>query len=318
MTQNKLSREALVVTNSRAGKGMALHNAAIMERDFGYDQVDLLRFLAYSTEISSLYSFLIVLGGDGTQASVVRSLLAQENLPQTPSVLLPGIGGEKVFARSLGLKGNPMDKLRDVLAGKYQTREVRPLEMNYQRDGARNTINVAWSVIGGASNLILNEIESMRDNGMSDFQRRMSGVLAGIQQLREIPRYVYTTMPDGSEVRSLDAGVTSGTIPDWTSHYHFGTGMPAILHLVGAGLDIEKDFRIIWRGLILDFVTNYFRIKRKNPIIDYKRLEYGERVSIIAEAGVSHDSEGTDDVFEASVRIAPEGSYQPVNLIAGR
>jgi len=71
------------------------------------------------------YDTVIALGGDGTVNEAVNGLLAKGPSPDLPALAVLPIGSANVFARALGLPGDPVGATRVVLdalrAGRYRT-----------------------------------------------------------------------------------------------------------------------------------------------------------------------------------------------------
>ncbi|MBT2208425.1 MULTISPECIES: diacylglycerol kinase family protein [Actinomadura] len=71
------------------------------------------------------YDAVIALGGDGTVNEAVNGLLAEGPSPDLPALAVLPIGSANVFARALGLPGDPIGATRVVLdalrAGRYRT-----------------------------------------------------------------------------------------------------------------------------------------------------------------------------------------------------
>ncbi|RKS71718.1 diacylglycerol kinase family enzyme [Actinomadura pelletieri DSM 43383] len=71
------------------------------------------------------YDVVITLGGDGTVNEAVNGLLAEGPSPEVPALAVLPTGSTNVFARTLGLPGDPIGATKAVLealrAGRYRT-----------------------------------------------------------------------------------------------------------------------------------------------------------------------------------------------------
>lgn len=304
----------LIVYNPLSGSGTAKQAAQVFKQ--GMPQAAITEFSACISrlpELISAYNLLIVFAGDGSQASLLREVLAQGGA--APIAFLLGLGGgENVLAKVAGTNKSP-DQLLEMMEQKVlQSVSLRPLAVTYEKGCFTKSLHAPWFAIGGSLTGGTLEIVNELRPRFGNLSRRLRAALLGLLLFRRNGQQVAVTSPHGS-FKAVEAGALSAQFYIW-SRYNIQTQLAAVayLHVIARNYD-GRQYSEIVSGVSIDMIMNMlFGIQGYTGTIEHLPLAAGDRIQVEGDTLYSIDSE---QVLANRLEITVSGNPHPaVSILA--
>lgn len=291
------NKEALLIVNSKAGKGNAVKLAREINQTHNLKTYEIADFFALNIEqknqLLSELSYIFILGGDGSSFSLINLLLSLNLLNQITVIPL-GLGGENVLAKNLGIHGRSFDSVEQVFMGNYTPQILKPLSVQLINSAQENEIEMpfSWNVHAGFSAGVLYEIEQLRNIGASDFKRRYLSTFKTFLKLRGLDPVVFFN--NGKSQKVLDFGVISSLLPCWTSKFTLPTTKDqiAILNTIQGHETLQYAPGTFYSRFIIELISLKLGLPISRKILVQEPLNSDFNISVESPSGiVAVDSE---------------------------
>ena len=310
----------LVLFNSLSGKRDAFQIGRQIWLETGLEPIELQVFLRQKERALAMLQtapLLFVLGGDGTVFGLLE-LLTRHNFEQQSIVVPLRAGGENVLAKALGTHKKPAATVQKILRGEFRATSLQPLTVHTQQKQENNGAGLSpvfWNIHAAFSAQTLRSVETLRDAGFGDWQRRYLALAQSLVALRKMPE-VFLQLNDEPAQQVLDFGVLHAQLPYWTSKFKFSPDQraEALLHtIIGSDL-LQKEPSQFFFRLLFELAAVKLGIACKQQLLRQRSLFLGESLSLSVQDGVIAVDSELHQSHLLQCNIASSSLFSPVEL----